>query len=286
MKPFLEKLNIGEKNSFYVKTHSTPLFEVGWHQHPELELIYFKEGNGSTFIGDHIGQFSEGDVYLLGQDLAHTFKKDNNGLFVSAVVVQFKEDFLGEYFLSLPEAKGLRTLFEQALHGLKIQGICKQELAKGISALEGLNGLARVMQLLQCLLCIEGNKEFEVLSSSDPKKFNAKKEGTIYKIFDYTHKNYYDAITLDEVANIASMSIPAFCNYFKKCTRKTYIEYLNEVRIENACKLLIDSEKSINEIGFNSGYNTLPNFNRQFFKLKKMTPSHYRKLFQKNSVLL
>lgn len=286
MRPFLEKLNLAERNSFYAKTHSTPYFEVGWHQHPELEIIYIREGFGNAFIGDYVGAFKEGDIFFLGSHVAHTFQKAYDDLFVSAVVIQFREDFWGNSFLNLPECKELKLLFEQAQHGIKINGSTKKILAEKILEMEDIDGLAKIIRLTECLQLIKDCGESEPLSMHELKEFNCHNKERIDKVHQFTIENYYESITLEQVAAIASMSVPAFCNYFKKCTKKTYIEFLNEVRIENACRLLVETEKSINEIGFNSGFNTLPNFNKQFHKVKKMTPSHYRRMFQKNLVLL
>ena len=111
MRPFVEKLNLAERNSFYARTHSTPYFEVPWHQHIELELILFKEGYGTAFIGNNVGEFKKGDIFLLGPDLPHTFQKANRDLFVSAVVIQFQENFWGNRFIALPECKSLKELF-------------------------------------------------------------------------------------------------------------------------------------------------------------------------------
>ena len=286
MKPFVEKLNLAERNSFYARTHSTPYFEVSWHQHIELELILFKEGFGSAFIGNNISDFKEGDIYFLGTNLPHTFKKANEKLFVSAVVIQFREDFWGENFITLPECKLLRELFQTSLYGLKILGKTKQLLYDMISDMESLSGVRRIIRLIECLQLIEENKEYEIVSTHEVKEFNCHKKERIDKIYKYTMEHFYEPITLEQIAGIAAMSVPAFCNYFKKSTKNTYIEFLNKVRIENACKLLIDTEKSINEICYNSGYNTLVNFNKQFHKVKQLTPSRYRKVFQNNSVIL
>ena len=286
MKPFVEKLNLAERNSFYVRTHSTPHFEVPWHQHIELELILFKEGFGSAFIGNNISDFKEGDIYLLGANLPHTFQKNNKDLFVSAVVIQFREDFWGEDFIALPECKSIKELFDTSLHGLKITGKTKQLLYEIITGLEELSGVYRIIRLAECLQMIEEGKEYEIVSTHEVKEFNSHNKERIDNIYKYTIEHFYDPITLEQVAGITAMSVPAFCNYFKKSTKKTYIEFLNEVRIDNACKLLIDTEKSINDICYNSGYNTLVNFNKQFHKVKHMTPSHYRKVFQNNSVIL
>lgn len=286
MKPFVEKLNLAERNSFYARTHSTPYFEVNWHQHIELELILFKEGFGSAFIGNNISDFKEEDIYFLGVNLPHIFKKADEKLFVSAVVIQFREDFWGEDFITLPECKLLRELFHTSLYGLKIMGKTKELLYDMISDIESLSGVRRIIRLTECLQLIEENKEYEIVSTHEIKKFNSHNKERIDKIYKYTIEHFYEPITLDQIAGLAAMSVPAFCNYFKKSTKKTYIEFLNKVRIDNACKLLIDTEKSINEICYNSGYNTLVNFNKQFYKVKQITPSHYRKAFQNNSVIL
>jgi AraC-like DNA-binding protein len=282
MKPFLEKLNLVQENSFYVKTHCTPLFEVGWHQHPELELIYFREGFGNAFIGDYVGDFTKNDVYFIGSDVAHTFQKANEDLYVNAVVIQFREDFWGYHFLNLPECKRLKKLFEKALHGLKIGGNCREQLILKIIEMEKKEGLQRVINLIECLQIIDECREVEVLSTLELKDISPTHKERIEKVYHFTLENYFEPITLERVAGIAAMSIPAFCAYFKRGTRKTYIEFLNEVRIENACRLLIESEKSIHDIGFNSGFNSLPNFNKQFYKVKKMTPSQYRKMFERH----
>jgi len=286
MRPFFEKLNLAERHSFYAKTHNTPYFEVTWHQHAEMELILFKEGHGTSFIGNHVGEFQKGDIFFLGPDLPHTFQKANKDLFVSAVVIQFLENFWGSSFISLPECKSLRELFETSLNGLKIKGSTKLFLYDIISKLENVSGLYRIIRLAECLHLIAENKEYELLSSHEVKEFNAHNKERIDSIYQYTIEHYYEPITLEKVASIASMSVPAFCNYFKKTTRKTYIEFLNDVRIDNACKLLVDTEKCITDICYNSGFNTLANFNRQFHKVKQITPSHYRKMFRNNSVIL
>jgi AraC-like DNA-binding protein len=286
MKPFIEKLNLVERNSFYVRTHSTPNFEVPWHQHPELEIILFKEGFGSAFVGNYVGEFNEGDIYFLGSDLPHTFQKANKELFVSAVVIQFLDDFWGSPFINLPECRKIKEILEVSLHGLKLRGNTKKILHEMITGLETLSGFHRIIRLQECLQLIAEREEYEIVSTHEVKEFNAHNKERIDKIYQYTIDHFFEAVTLETVAGIAAMSIPAFCNYFKKSTKKTYIEFLNEVRINNACKLLVDTENSINEICYNSGFNTLTNFNKQFHKVKKMTPSHYRKVFQNNSVIL
>ncbi|HMO62688.1 MAG TPA: AraC family transcriptional regulator [Ferruginibacter sp.] len=286
MRPFIEKLNINEANSFYARTHSTPEFEVGWHQHSESELILFKEGYGTAFVGNYVGEFKKGDIFFIGPDLPHTFQKIHKDLFVSAVVVQFQESFWGNRFLALPECRFFKDIFEISLRGLRITGNTKHLLYEAITSLETLNGFARIIRLSECLHTITERKEYELLSCHELKEANSYCKDRIDNVYQYTVEHYAEPISLEKVAGIAAMTVPAFCAYFKKATRKTYIEFLTDVRVENACKMLVDTDDCINEICYKSGFNTLTNFNRQFQKVKQSTPSQYRKMFKSGTVLI
>lgn len=277
MRPLVEKLPLSENTSFVARTYRTPHFEVPWHQHIEYELILFTQGEGTSFVGNYVGEFKTGDIFFLGSNLPHTFQKAHKDIITSAVVVQFKEDFWGTRFLELAELKMIQQLFETSAQGLKIKGHTLQLLTPLIKELEWLKGFQRIIRLCECLQLIAEGQEFEKVSTQEVKEFNARHKERIDKIFQYTIDNFQEPVALDTVAGHIGMSIPAFCNYFKKSTKKTYIDFLNEIRIGHACKLLMDTQKSIESICFESGYNTLANFNRQFLKVKKHTPSVYRK---------
>ena len=136
------------------------------------------------------------------------------------------------------------------------------------------------MTLCECLNLLAEEKEFITLSTQEVKESNYKNRERIDSVFKFTMENFREPIHLSTIAGIAGMSIPAFCNYFKKSTRKKYIDFLNEVRIGFACKLLTDSSQTTVESAcYDSGFNTLANFNKQFLKVKNMTPSKYRKVF-------
>lgn len=280
MKPLVEKLPLSQNTSFVARTYRTPQFEVPWHQHIEYELILFTEGEGRAFIGNHIGEFKTDDVFFLGSNLPHTFQKAHKDLITSAVVVQFTGDFWGPGFMQLPESKSINKLFAVAMQGLKIQGLTRQELRPMIVELENLQGFARIIRLCECLHRIAAAHEFETVSTQEVKTFHAKNKDRIDRIFQFTIDNFQELISLADVAATAGMSIPAFCSYFKKCTKKTYVDFLNEIRIGHACKLLIDTQKTVLEICYESGFNTLANFNKQFLKMKKLTPSAFRKNFR------
>jgi AraC-like DNA-binding protein len=278
VKVLIEKLPLTEDTSFVAREHRTPHFEVPWHQHIELELILFNEGAGLSFIGNHVGEFETDDIFFLGSNLPHTFQKSGDQV-TSAVVVQFREDFWGSDFLALPESKSIRELFKTSLQGLKIRGLSKELLKPILRSLEKEIGFNRIIQLCTCLQILAERREFDRLSTQEVKAQPLRTQERIDLIFQFTMDNFKRPIAISEVAQIAGLSVPAFCAYFKKSTKKKYIDFLNEVRIGFASKLLIDSKESIISICYESGYNTLAHFNKQFVKIKKMTPSRFRKMY-------
>lgn len=278
MKPLVQKLPLTDNTSFIAKTFRTPHFEVGWHQHIEYELILFTEGSGMSFIGNQVGEFETDDIFFLGSDLPHTFQKSGEQV-TSAVVVQFREDFWGRDFLHIPENRSIKQLLEDSMQGLKIQGGCRERLQPLIKDLEWAQGSRRLLLLLQCLEMIAEEKEYITVSTQEVKQLNSKDRECIDRVFQFTIDSFRDPIALPQIAAIACMSVPAFCNYFKRSTRKTYIDFLNEVRIGYACSLLQETDKTVWDICYESGYNTMTNFHKQFLKVKKFTPLQYRKRF-------
>jgi AraC-like DNA-binding protein len=276
LKPFIQKLPHEADLSFIAKTFRTPHFEVDWHQHPEYELIFFTEGNGMSFIGNYIGEFKCGDIFFIGSNVPHTFQKQEKDLIVSAVVVQFTNDFWGIDFLKIPENDAINNLFAISMKGIKFENKISSALGEMIKKLEYAKGFARISTLFNCLQLIVEEKNLTILSSRQMNLFNNKYKQRIDSIFQYTICNFQKQITLTQIAQISNMSITAFCSYFKKSTKKSYIQFLNEIRIGYACTLLQETEKSIIDICYESGYNTTVNFNKQFLKIKKTTPGKYR----------
>jgi AraC-like DNA-binding protein len=276
LKPIIQKLPLTENSSFVSRTYRTPNFEVPWHHHIEYELILFTEGSGMSFVGNYIGGFETGDIFFLAKNLPHTFRKRDD-LITSAVVVQFREDCWGADFFSSQECAKIAPLFAKSTHGLKIEGKSKAQLTNLIKALEGATGLQRIISLCKCLDLMATEKDYVTLSTEMIRQPNPKGNEKIDRIFDFTISQFQKNIGLQEVASLANMSVPAFCNYFRKCTQKTYINFLNEVRIGYACRLLLNTNYSINDICFESGFQSPQNFNKQFYKLKRVTPSGYRK---------
>lgn len=279
MKPLVQKLPLNEDGSFVARTYRTPNFEVGWHQHIEYELILFTDGSGLSFIGNHVGEFDKGDIYLLGTNLPHTFQKRTSDLIAGAVVVQFRDDCWGKDFFQAPESRAVKALLDDSRQGLKIQPPLLQQLALLIRALEDAGGFQRILLLCECLHLISQQRSYLPLSTQDIRFYNSGDTGCIDRVFQFTIDSFREPVTLPRVAAIACMSVPAFCNYFKKTTKKTYIDFLNEVRIGYACTLLLETQKSVMDICYECGYNTMANFHKQFLRIRRLTPLQYRKEF-------
>lgn len=282
MKTLIQKLPLSTDTSFVARTYKTPNFEVPWHRHSEYELILFSQGEGLSFVGNHVGGFVAGDVFFLGKNLPHTFQKSELELITSAIVVQFNENFWGDSFLELPESLDIVELFKVSSKGLKVWGESKNILASVIRDMEHAKGFDRVIGLCKCLNALANKKEYTTLSTQPPVMSSTKKMARIEKVFQHTIANYHNKITLDIIADIAGMTPPAFCHFFKQSTKKTFVTFLNEVRIGAACKKLITTDDSVLRICYDTGFNTLANFNSRFFKIKNMPPSAYRKTFKRS----
>ncbi|MBV4359315.1 AraC family transcriptional regulator [Pinibacter aurantiacus] len=279
MKTFIEKLPLAVDSSFVARTHRTPLFEVPWHQHIEFELILFTEGGGLSFVGNAVDEFEVDDIFFLGSNLPHTFQKSTEDLITSAVVIHFRDDFWGQDFLNLPESKSVKKLLATSAHGMKIMGETKAVLKPYIKALESESGFSKIVRLCECLQILAETKDYTLVSTQQIKALNPHEQKRIDNIFQYTMANFKSPIELTVIANIANMSVPAFCSYFKKRTRKTYLDFVHEIRIGYACKLLLSTQMSILDICYESGFETIANFNRQFLRRKGMTPGKFRKSY-------
>jgi AraC-like DNA-binding protein len=272
MKLKTQKIPTEQSNSFIVQAITSETFNIGRHQHIENELILFTKGSGVAIIGDYEGKFDAGDIYFIGSNLPHSFQNGKDA--VSAVIVQFQDNCWGNYFMNLSECMEIRMLFEIATYGLQLIGNTKHHLNPIIKALEKVTGINRIIFLLHCLQTMISEKEYVMLSKKKAQALN--NINGIEKVLDFTLTFFNEPISLSQVTAVACMSIPSFCLNFKQCTGKTYIDYLNEIRINYACQLLLETSKPVNEICYESGYNTVAHFHRQFLKLRKITPLQYR----------
>lgn len=260
--------------SFLAYAFEVPFFEFKWHYHPEYELTLITNGEGKRLVGDSYENFTTGDLVLLGSDLPHTWSSGKvKNKKVSAVVIQFSGDFIHR-FLTLNEFDKISTLLTTADRGLFFPDSGKlKESLEMLTTLSGVEKILALLEVLQRLTSVPCKK----LSSA---YFNAVKgeetENRINKVCQYIQKNSAKDITLEQVAGLIHLSRSAFSKFFKRATGKTFSDYVNDIRIGNACYLLTESDKAINEIAFETGFESLTYFNRVFLKKKGVTPRNFR----------
>tara|TARA_B100000809_G_C15139668_1_gene532541 strand:- start:5273 stop:6142 length:870 start_codon:yes stop_codon:yes gene_type:complete len=271
-------------NSFGVEKHSFSHFLKMWHYHPELELIYSIEGSGTRFVGDNIQQFKNGDVVLIGKNLPHMWLSDkeyfeeNTKLTSESIVFHFREGFLGTSFFDVPEMYSMLNLFKKARYGIKFLSP-SEKLYKKIKKALTKKGFESTLVLLQILHLLAEHQEYELLASKGyVENTDLKTNKNFTKVYEYIFKNFHVDITLNKVAELAHMNPTAFSRSFKRIHQKTFSKYLNEIRIGYACKLLTENRYPITKICYESGYNNLSNFNRQFKSITGRNPSEFLSL--------
>ncbi len=285
MKLHLLDRSTKENSSITVKNNKYPFFLKIWHYHPELELVYVVASTGTRFIGDNIQKFDKSDLVLIGKNLPHmwlnddTYFNDDSPLFAEAIAIHFKENFLGYDFLNAPEINHINKLLRRAKYGIKFLGNTKN-IESSILELEKIKGFERTILFLKILNLLAKHSSHQLLATEgyiNSVYINDNKY--LDRVYEYVFKNFKNKINLSEVAEIAHMNPSAFSRFFKRVNRKTFTKYINEIRIGYACRLLIENKSNITAICYDSGFNNISNFNRQFKNITKMSPSEYLKRY-------
>ncbi|MFT2010465.1 AraC family transcriptional regulator [Pontibacter sp. 13R65] len=285
MKPVLLKLDIAPEQSFKVRNNVNPLDYNQWHYHPELELTFIQKGRGIRFVGNNIENFQAGDLILLGANLPHFWRSDEalwqgeQEQGCQALVVQFLPDFWGTPFLNLPELGLLKELFQKAKKGIRVTGQTQETVSRLMQKLSDVVGLERILLLLQVLQTIAHSSETSFLCTSGfQSSLNEVDTKRMSDIHTYTLAHFSSKIKLEQVAALVHLTPNAFCRYFKTHARKTYMQFLQEIRVGHACKLLMEGNLPIAQICLESGFQNFSNFNRYFKSITKLTPQDYQKL--------
>lgn len=264
-----------------IQLDEVPYFYDEYHFHHELQITYFVRGYGKCIIGDQISQFKEGDLFVIGSNLPHVFKSDKDfyeknhpNCYAQSIIIN--TDAFSRELLSKPEFDDLKQFISHSNYGLKYSISDKPNILNLFNKTIKSKGLQKIISSLSLIMKLNHH----INSNSLNRIGYESKEGDNYvlnKVFQYSLNNYHKEITLDEIAHLANMSKTNFCRFFKKRTRKTFMVFLNEVRIQEACKLLRSSDANISEIAYQAGFNNLSNFNRQFKKVVLCSPNEYRK---------
>jgi AraC-like DNA-binding protein len=290
MQPKLEKIPIHLSSSIAVKREITPYMDYPWHYHPEFEIIFVEKSYGIRLMGNHIGNFHNGDLMFIGPNLPHVwrndkdFYQDNKDLFVDVYVIQFQEEALTRGFFDLPEFSQIKKLFILGQQGVLIKGKDHKKISDLIKSVYNSSGIERLILFLKTLETIAGTADYELLSgvgytntvtTADTERIN--------KVMSFLMDNYTKEFNAQELADLVNLNKSSFCRYFKSRTHKTCSQFLNEIRIAHACKLLVNSNMTISEIGYETGYNNISHFNRQFKLITGMTATEYTKNYVRNA---
>jgi AraC-like DNA-binding protein len=282
MQPRLIKVNVPEKSSFSL---NRSVFYDGfpgiWHFHDEYELTLILESSGTRMVGDHIDRFSDGDLVLIGKNLPHTWRNDETKKFKKSecLVLHFFYDFLGMEFFNVPAMKKIYALLARSHRGVRITGKTRDVIATQLVQMEDLEGVDQIIMLLSILNLLTSSGELHDLSSEGfANSIDESGSNRLNKVYEYIMNHFQEDISLVRVAEVANMSPTAFSRYFKSRTRKSFTQFIIELKIGYACKLLMKDDMTVTQVCYESGFQNLSNFNQQFKGITKLTPKKYQLL--------
>lgn len=278
MKPILMRHVETTTESFKAWTNGNPYSHNPWHYHPECEITAIDEGKGVLFVGDYVTNYEKNDLILIGPNLPHEYRssiKKTPDFLTKSTSIHFRKDFPGDDFYKIPEAKIIFHILEQSKRGIKFNDRTAQiKVKEKLSQIFQVKGIERINILFSILEIMAYSEEQEYLSSqSFIDSIEEDQDQKMYKIYKYIMANFKEQISIDLLASEVNMTKTSFCRFFKKRTNKSLVQYVNEIRIGYACKMLYSETFNISEAAYESGFENISNFNKQFMKIKKKTPS-------------
>lgn len=278
-KPTLEKITPNFGSSLLVKKHKEFLKTniPFWHFHPEIELVYVNKGKGKRHIGNHLSYFNNSQLVLIGSNLPHIGYIDRLTTNGSETLIQFLPDFLGKDFFKIPEMAAIDALFERAKKGIRFNIEIKQRIGAKIEKLVELEGANRITSFIEILNDLATTDDYTLLNANGYAFESTHQDSDkIEVVYKHINKNFKEHISLEEIAGLVSMTVPAFCRYFKKTTGKTFTKLVNEYRVVHATKLLAESNMSITDVCFECGFNNFSHFNKLFKEFAGKSAKVYR----------
>ncbi len=277
MKPLFFKIDALDV-PFRVQSESLKYFYDKFHFHPQCQITYIEKGLGTYIIGDAVGRFSSGQVFVLGANLPHVFKCDEIYFSdfspgVSSTTIFFNQNFFNNELYLLSELSLFNTFVQEIKGGISYSKIgIEVEFEK----LKNAVGFNRILIFLEIIgyLCSNKIEIKELLNKK--KKFDQVKNDKIERVYEFTLNKFKTRIKIEETANLINLTTNAFCKFFKQQTGQSYISFLNEIRINHACSLFLSSNLDVASVAFESGFNNLSNFNRQFTQKQKVSPKKYQ----------
>ena len=282
MKLVLKNIDCFFNERFHITCKETPCLDSSWHYHPQYELLYISKSNGIRFVGDSVSQFFPGDLVLVGPNLPHLWRNDasyyqkGNTNKVKTVVLKFTRNFIGEGTFDHPEFSEINHMLEQSKFGVCFGKSVSKKLHKELIGITDLSSTEQIIKLLDLLHRLSLTTDKEVLSSADMRQYTSEPVQRLDAVLKYISDNYANYVSLKDVADIACMTTNSFCRFFKKMTNKSFTQFLNEVRVRNACRLLLQDNLTVSEVSYMVGYNSITNFYMQFKQIMGSTPKDYR----------
>lgn len=282
MKPTFEIIEPSFGSSFYYSKYARALNNKAhlWHYHPEIEMVFVNGGSGKRQIGSHLSYYTDGDLILIGSNLPHCGFTDTHTGNKTETVIQMRPGFLGHDFLDLQEIRGITDLLNKAKGGIAFGAETKAKVGEHIERMDDQQPFERLLSLLQVLKELEKAADYKILNASGFSiEMQVQDNDRISMVFNYVKDHFQEEINLPAIAEMANMTVPSFCRYFKKITKKTFTHFVNEYRIVHASKLLAEKQTSIANICYESGFNNFSHFNKLFKEFNGKSASQYRKEF-------
>jgi len=280
IKPSFEIVESSFGSSFYYSKYVENANNKAhvWHYHPEIEMVFVNGGAGKRQIGSHVSYYTNGDLILIGSNLPHCGFTDTNTGNKNETVIQLKPDFLGPTFFKQQETKPIFELFNKAKGGIAFGNKTKEAVGPRIELMEAQEPFERLLTLLSILKDLEGSDDYTILNAAGfSMEMQLQDNDRINMIFNYVKDHFAEEISLELIAEMSSMTVPSFCRYFKKITKKTFTRFVNEYRVVHASKLLAEKPISIANISYESGFNNFSHFNKLFKEFTGKSASQYRK---------
>lgn len=272
---------VTSKDVFRVFNYPEAEFKYPLHHHPEYEINLVLNSKGTRIVGDSVGEYEDDELVLLGPYIQHCWDGAthvmNSGEVPSVIVLQFHKDLFSSNWLMKEAFIPIRILLSESSRGLEFFGETREKGIKILKGLANLSGFPATLAFFEFLYILATSTEKRQIASAGyvvPTPYFRNKR--IEDVYNYINQYFKKDLQLAEVAAVANMSPSAFSHYFKKCSNKSFIQFLVEKRVSYACKMLLETECTVREICFESGFNNLSNFNRLFKKYKKVTPKAYR----------
>ncbi|GLS23168.1 AraC family transcriptional regulator [Labrys miyagiensis] len=289
MRPFLEKLTVPPDASWTLLNRRLDEgIPFEWHHHPEFELTLTSNSRGRRFIGDHIGAYEDGDLVLLGPNLPHTwFSEDKIALDAPhvALVMWFRLEWAAGLTQTFVEMRNVRALLDTAGRGIRFSGTATRRARPLIEAMPGLDSAARLLNLMQVLQILARDGEAEPLASPAYQAAAATPSDgdRIDRVLGHIHAHYHEDIRIADLAELSCLSISGFQRLFRRHTRLSVMDYVTQLRIGQACALLIGTQRPVAHVADEVGYRNLSNFNRQFLQVRGLTPREFRGAYRQGA---